>query len=108
MSSVYSTSFLRSHGGAGGLYTVPDGFIAVVRNVTAFNSDGVIPQSFNVYLGHSSCTFVAATLSPLLPSSPGYYSTWELRVVVETTDTINVSNDPGVDVTVNGYLLSLP
>lgn len=106
MAAVYSTSFIRAHG-SNESFTVPDGFLAVVRSVTAFNSDGVLPLSFNCYLGHSSCTFVAATLSPLLPSSPGYYASFDLRVVVEATDTIQANVPSAVDVTVSGYLLSV-
>lgn len=105
---VYSTSFLRSHGGAGGIYTVPAGYLAVIRCITAVNTGPDLPEHGQVFLGHSSCTIWSAVLSPFLPSSPGNSATINLRVVVESTDTIQVNNGPDVDVTVSGYLLSLP
>lgn len=109
MASVYSTAFLKSHGGAGGLYTVPSGFVAVIRSITAVNTNAIgIPEGFSVYLGHSSCTIVEATLSPILPTSSGQSMIVEMRCVVEATDTINITNDADVDVTVSGYLLSTP
>lgn len=88
---------------------MPDGYIAVIRCITAVNTSGVdIPEGFNVYLGHSSCSVASALLTPLLPSSPGNGLALDLRVVVEATDTIQVTNDADVDVTVSGYLLTLP
>lgn len=109
MAGIYSTAFLKSHGGAGGSYTVPDGFVAVIRSITAVNTMFLtIPEPFSVYLGDSSCTIVEWTLSNLLPTSPGQSVNWQGRVVVEAHDTINVTNGPDVDVTVSGYLLSAP
>lgn len=108
MAAVYSTAFIKSHGGAGGSYTVPDGFIAIVRCVTGFNASVGLPEDAQVFLGHSSVTIWQYTLTPYDPSSPGFYATDELRVVVEATDTINVSSGLDVDMTVSGYLLSTP
>lgn len=97
------------HGGVTAAYTVPDGYVAVIRNITAVNTNGVgIPEYGQVYLGHSSCTIFLATISPFLPSSGTQQITLEYRVVVEATDTINVQGGADVDMTVNGYLLKLP
>lgn len=106
MAAIYSTSFIKSHGGAGGEYTVPEGFVAVVRCITAINTQVLAPEGYSVFLGHSSCTIANDTLDPAFSGSPGWGVVHDLRVVVEATDTIHVNNDPDVDVTVSGYLLS--
>lgn len=108
MASVYSTQFALMHGGASVVYTVPAGYIAVIRSVTAFNASPVVPEDGHVYLGDSSVTIYQRTLSTFLPSSPGYYDAQELRVVVDAGDRIHVEGGPDVDVSVSGYLLSLP
>lgn len=78
-----------------------------MRCVTAFNASSVIPESAQVYLGHSSCTIYEVLLSVFVGPTQNYYDTRELRVVVEATDTINVSSGADVDVTVSGYLLTV-
>lgn len=107
MASVYSTSFIRSHGGAGGSFTVPGGTIAIIRCITAFNASAIIPESAQVFLGHSSCTIYEVTLNVFIGPSRDYYDAIELRVVVEADDTINVSSGADVDMTVSGYLLTV-
>lgn len=108
MARVYSTSFIRSHGGAGGDYAVPDGYVAVIRWVTGFNASDIEPEVGQVVLGHSSCTVWYVEFNPTGLGSAYFYQSDELRVVVEAEDHILVMNGPDVDVTVSGYLLSTP
>lgn len=107
MASVYSTSFIRSHGGAGGSYTVPDGYLAVIRCVTGFSAADFSPEIGQVVLGHSSCTVWYNEFNPVSSGPYAFYRTDDLRVVVEAGDTINVTNGTDVDVTVSGYLLTV-
>jgi hypothetical protein len=110
LSAVYSTAFIKSHGGAVESYTVPDGFIAVIRCITAVNTNLFgVPENAQVVLGHSSITIYERTISALF-SGPGIQSDiLELRVVVEATDTIQTPNNGAdVDMTVSGYLLATP
>lgn len=110
MSSVYSTAFLKSHGGANALYTVPDGFIAVIRCITAVNTNPVgLPENAQVYLGHSSCTIFEQTISPVFGGAGIQSSIVDMRVVVEATDTMVIDNNGAdIDMTVSGYLLTTP
>ena len=108
MARVYSTNFAHMHGGVTQTYTVPDGFIAVIRCITSFNASIGIPEQAQVVLGHSSVTIYQKTLSPYLPTSLTYYDCTEMRVVVEATDVITVYGDGDIDMTVSGYLLTTP
>lgn len=109
MSKVYSTSFIRSHGGGPDSYTVPVDQVAVIRCITVTNNNALdLPEQAQVYLGHSSCSLLNTEISPLLPSSGTTYLIVDARVVVEATDVIWANGGPDVDITVSGYLLSLP
>lgn len=109
MARVFSTAFIKAHGGATPSYTVPDGYIAVIRSITITNTNPLgIPESGSVYLGHSSCTIYQCTMSTTLDPLADQSKTIEVRVVVEATDTINVTAGSDIDITVSGYLLSTP
>ncbi len=87
---------------------MPEGFVAVIRCVTGFSASSFAPETGQVTLGHSSVTVWYAEFSPEGLSDTFFYRTDELRVVVEATDHILVSSGPDVDISVSGYLLSLP
>lgn len=102
MARVYSTRFIAGHAGAGGTYTVLPGFLAVVRCVTAFNASAIINEIAEVALGSSATTFYQKDLAQQVCDIT------ELRVVVPAGDSIVAASGADVDVTVSGYLLSLP
>lgn len=105
MAALYSYSFIRAHGGAGGSYEVPAGYRAVIRCITAFCGSTLTPEAAQVTLGHSSCTIALLNFYAGLDSEGNNSQVWNGRCVVEALDTIIVSSGPDVDVTVSGYLL---
>ena len=99
---VYSYRFCQGHAGASSSYTVPVGFRAVVRDITAFNASAVAPENAQVVIVGLAITIWQALVAP------SSFSGISFRVVIDEGETI--STDPGtdVDMTVSGYLLSLP
>jgi hypothetical protein len=108
MSNVYSHRFLLAAAGSQASYVVPDGYTAVVRCITAMNRDASNVQSAGVRFGTPALWIWA----DYLPADPGGSTTpsvvVDLRVVVNPGETIQTANGTLVDMTVSGYLLSLP
>lgn len=102
MAAVYSTQFIFSHGSHGELYTVGDEFRAVLRWVTGFNSDGVLDHIIHLTETVTGATIVQANLNPQQSES------LEFRVVLYAGQQIRNDSDGEVDITVSGYLLTLP
>ena len=102
MARLYSTRFIVAHAGAAGHYDVPDGFIIVVRFVTAFNAKNFIPGSANLLEVNSGVTLWQVDLGQQQALSQ------ELRVVVDFPETIEITQSADCDMTVSGYLLSAP
>lgn len=103
--TTYSTKFFAGpYTGAGGpqtVYTVPTGFVVVVRDIEFFSSNA---DSFNVQGGPPGSTAVI-WLSRL--SSAGTWAQWGGRSVLNAGDVITVySGSTGGQFYVSGYLLS--
>lgn len=107
-SPVFSTEFLDFEvaGARTTTYIVPDGFRAVVRDVSGtIQGDDVGPAT--VYCFAGSANF----FSVQLPAQRGRAFHWDGRVVIAEGATIIVTTDADsaqFDVHVSGYLLSLP
>ena len=108
MAYVYSHSFIKSHAGLEVLYTCPAGFRAVVRNVTIFNSS--LASSGTGHLIHwpSSCTILQWVVAPPAALEGAESVNQLLHFVFDAGEWITCANDSSVDMTVSGYLLSLP
>lgn len=101
---VYSTRFLSVHGvGPVAEYTVPSGFVAILRDLDAFKTgtdESAVADMVNasagvaIWLGHFSGT--ASWIS------------WRGRQVIPAGETVEVSatGTTDVSITVSGYLLS--
>lgn len=105
---VYSHSFLKSHGGLTLLYTCPSGYRAVVRNVTIFNSSLASAGTGHLIHWPSDCTILQRSLAPPAIDGTMQSSNDLLHFVFDAGEWITCANDPWVDMTVSGYLLTLP
>lgn len=102
MSSVYSTLLVTAHAGAEPSWTVPSGFRAVLRYVTAFNANAISTGSAQIIHTPSSCTVYQRSLD---------VQEWqgdEMRLVLNEGDELELRTGSDVDMTLSGYLLELP
>ena|ERR1700752_1890303 len=106
---VYSPRFIgASFSGFGsGTYTVPDGYLAVVRDVSAAmtNQLGQGGGSFQVFI-HGNCIITW----PMPPDFFGSFQ-WQGRQVVNAAETISYTAQVAgaqAAIAISGYLLKLP
>ncbi len=105
MANVYSTQFLTwSNPTSGVLYTVPAGYVAVVRDMDVW-WDGETDEGSLIASIHNVCTFMVFYGAPSVASA----FQWRGRVVINPGEKLelfpSVGNWSGVAC---GYLLSLP
>lgn len=105
MSSVYSTPFIYVPALAGtNYYIVPDGYTAVVRDCDVFMGSQVLGAVFKLLGAAGQCFFYVSS-EPLTP----VWVPWRGRHVLSAGDTLTASVTTGnADVSVSGYLLTLP
>lgn len=105
--STYSTRFgggLHT-GGAGTIYTVPSGYVVVVRCITAYNA-GASSDAFEVSAQVSGSLIPIYHVTNVAASSNSLE--WEGRVVLNAGEFINVATGGQQwSYTVSGYLLTL-
>lgn len=102
---VYSTSFLNVHALDGETgFEVPPGQLAVIREMTAF-WPGPDPGSAQLVMPTSGGT--AIWLNQATPSA-GAYASWSGRLVIPAGSLVGVLGSGAVDITISGYLLTLP
>ncbi len=100
---VYSTRLLGAVGLVGTLsYTVPAGFVAVIRDLDAYNGGGITVT--NITLHGSGGQTIWQDDSTTLSRN----SAWRGRQVIFAGETFDVHTTGAWDVTVSGYLLSTP
>lgn len=101
---VYSVKFFELQGLLGFVsYTVPPGYVAVVRDLDAYASAGAAAQ--NLYLiGNVLQTIWWHNWTGLSIAT----AQWRGRQVFVAGEQFHLNSDAGVDVTVSGYLLSTP
>lgn len=103
VATIYSTRFLQELGLSGtATYTVPDGFVAVVRDLDAYQD--VLPGG-TVFLEGALGQAIWSETNDAATGKT--YQSWRGRQVFQPGETLTVSTDSPWDVTVCGYLLSL-
>lgn len=112
MANVYSTLFYRNGSLTAGsviAYTVPAGFVAVVRDIDLFLNQPWDSQLLSGILVSTRfpTTALFGVLSPKARGNQPYH--WEGRQVLNPGDelTLNVY-DSGWEATISGFLLALP
>lgn len=108
MANVYSHSMIKSHAGAAAVFECPEGYRAVVRCVTIFNSDLVNSGTGHLIHSPSLCTILQWVVAPPAAIVGAESVNQLLHFVFDWPDYIYIDNDPTVDMTVSGYLLTLP
>lgn len=103
MAAVYSTKLFEGRDVSSWSYTVPAGFRLVVRDIDVFFGGGVEGGAAN-FVGTLGQTFAYFPFTGL--ESSGQH--WQGRAVFDPGDEIGLVSGVGVDVTVSGYLLTLP
>lgn len=102
--AVYSTRFLEEVGLDGlASYTVPAGFTAVLRDLDAYNASGIAVGRIFL-LGHLGQTIWFAVSA----EEQDTYQSWRGRQVLLEGEKFTVNTEVHWDVTVSGYLLTLP
>lgn len=102
MSRVYSKRIVFMHDGGTAIYVVPAGFTLVIRCVTFFNADALLAKSGELIDVTSDCTIVQRSVAPEASEIN------DMRVVLDEGQELQVTAEAEMDVTVSGYLLSLP
>lgn len=104
MANVYSTRFLAwAADESPAPYTVPSGYVAVVRDADIYSGGGSI---INWQLAVNAVAKFAAGQFTVL--SIAQVATWRGRQVVEPGEDLVFSSDGSTDGMVSGYLLALP
>lgn len=98
---------LHSHAGAAASYTVPDGKVAVVRCITAFNPNAVVPETAGLVLTDDAVTLWQVGNLGGASLEVGDSVVVDMRVVLHAGESIHTNNDGDVDMTVSGYELEL-
>lgn len=104
--AVYSTQFLADYPwGSDVSFTVPAGYIAIVRSIDLFQGGGSGGHELQVYLGYSS-----AVVFNVPSSAAGASYHWEGRQVLEQGDELIATNPSAgpASVLASGYLLTTP
>lgn len=104
MAGVYSTSFIAEHALSGSVvYTVPDGFVAIVRDIDVYVNGDLIATTYYAVDADTDGTF-AWFVSPN-EADPGLYS-WRGRQVFLAGESFAFISGNVCDVRISGYLLT--
>lgn len=109
MYSVYSTLFLANNTDSGELnYIVPDGFVAVLRDVDVYNNSFVAAELF-LEDNETGQTIWRVDNNAVIPDSSLGSSQWKGRQVFNPGGGfVFVASSGTWDVRASGYLLSAP
>jgi hypothetical protein len=108
MSRVYSKRLLESHAGTLTEYTCPEGMVAIVRAITAFNASPLTPEQASLIHLDTETTIWQGVIGVYDPLSPGASTVVDLRYVLNAGETIINHGAGDIDLTVSGYELTLP
>lgn len=101
---LYSYQFLAALGLNGSLpYTVPGDVRAVLRDLDAYYN-GLVEASIHLEGSLGQTIWYNGFSAGGNPQ----YASWRGRQVLDPGDTLTVTTDQAIDVTISGYLLSLP
>lgn len=104
MSTVYSTQFIVEHGLNGtAAFTCPSGLVMVVRDMDIWNGAGGISSAF--LKGGAGQAIWARHWAT---GDGASHEEWRGRQVILEGQDVSVQTDLAMDVSVSGYLLSLP
>lgn len=114
MAPIYSTKFLEAASFSGAVsyrYTVPDGYVAVVKSITMVWGD-VSVDGLDCWLQSDSLAKLVRVSIPTLSSDPlvngGDHVRWG-SWVLEAGQQLGIATGYGtIDAWAGGYLLSLP
>lgn len=87
-------------------YTVPAGYLAVVRDVTLAAGTDALPVAF--VLAVADVGVIVEMILPPAESGVAPYQQWRGRVVVNSGEELELTADALCNATVSGYLLTLP
>jgi hypothetical protein len=100
---VYSARFIAVQGLVGTeTYTVPPGYVAVVRQVNLYNGGGI---SVTTAIWHGSVGQTLALWASSLTASDAFFVGAQVFYAGETFD---ITTNGAWDATVSGYLLTTP
>lgn len=102
MANVYSHQLLNIHDGGDTTYQVPAGFVALLEFFTWFNADSLDTKGGSLVWTEADITIAQHTIG----QSQVLYD--RVHIVIPEGHHVHLSADAEVDVTVSGYLLSLP
>jgi hypothetical protein len=103
LATLYSTLLKSASPAAGVLYTVPAGYVVVLRDAVLRQSSGPLAVAFLVDLS------VGAVIESYAPASLNAVDHWQGRQVFEEGDGIGLETTGGVwSARLSGYLLSAP
>jgi hypothetical protein len=101
---IYSTRFLAiALGEEDGAYVVPDGYVAVVRDIDCWSEGGAMINWRVSIDGDPAFAGGQFTIESL-----DQFQTWRGRVVVSAGENIQTSTDGPRGIVVGGYLLLNP
>jgi hypothetical protein len=104
MAGVYSVRFYGAHDLTGlATYTVPTGFVAIVRDFDAFWGVSTAGAEVNLY-GHAGQVIYQAAFGL---NDVGWRG-WRGRQVLNAGETLQIFTSDAMDVTLSGYLLTSP
>lgn len=108
MAYVYSHRFILSHAGAYAEYSPPEGFVALLRGATGFAADVASGGTAHLIHRDSMATILQWVIPPpaAIEGQEGFFT--DFRFVLLAGETVYTANDPSVDFSVSGFLLTLP
>ena len=108
MAQVYTYRFMVCHAGSSGDFPCPEGFRAVIRCCTAFNASDLLPEVAAVVHQPSNATVWQKLLLSTPDAPNGGYAVDDVRFAFDYGEYIEANIDSDIDLTVTGYLLTLP
>jgi hypothetical protein len=102
VANVYSTRFLVQHAGAEAVYQVPEGYRAVIRCITSFNGSAVINEVSALIHLTSGATLYQKDLGQQV------WDAEDVHIVLNELEEITNAGGDDIDISVSGYLLTLP
>jgi len=108
VAQVHTTRFIVFHAGAGGYYTCPAGYRAVVTWVTAFNASAISTETYNLVHVDSDATIAWGALSQNAGAPGTFSAAIDLRFAFDPGEQLHAFGDGDIDMSVTGFLLSLP
>jgi len=98
---------LIGHAGTNPAFTCPEGFVGILKMVTACWVEPPVPAGWGVYHMPSDVTVVNGFFQPEAEVVSTVPDLHEVRFVFYAGETIRAVIDAGVDLTASGYMLEI-